>query len=169
MHLCDPYFMFPVSSYDIVLQESSTIQDLTVIIEEDMCLLTLEWSEAIVSCDGINVNYSLTVIEDGTEVDVYSGAENRYAYTVNGSVGLQYNFSLTTESCGSQNITVSGVDLSGIYTIFMQRITFLPFIAVSSGNESTYYYLYDLTSSLARLQIVGVNVTWPRFNVSTDQ
>ena len=85
-----------------------------------MCLLTLEWSEAIVSCDGINVNYSLTVIEDSTEVDVYSGAENRYAYTVNGNVGLQYNFYLTTESCGSQNITVSGVDLSGIYTILMQ-------------------------------------------------
>ena len=82
-----------------------------------MCLLTTEWSEAIVSCDGISANYSLSVtpdVEDGTEVDIYSGTENRYTYTVNGSVGLQYNFSLTTEICGGQTFTMSGVDLSGI-------------------------------------------------------
>ena len=64
------------------IQKSSTIQDLTVAIEEDMCLLTLEWSEAIVSCDG-GVNYTLSVtpgVQDGTAVDVYSGEENRYTY-----------------------------------------------------------------------------------------
>ena len=80
-------------SFYIVLQESSIIQDLTVTIEEDMCLLTLEWSEAIASCDG-GANYTLSVtpdVEDGTEVNIYSGTENRYIYTVNGSAGLQYN------------------------------------------------------------------------------
>ena len=99
------------------LQESSTIQDLTVTIEEDMCLLTLEWSEAIVSCNGIGANYTLSVthdVEDGTAVNIYSGTENRYTYTVNGSVGLQYNFNLTTGICGDQNITISVVDLSGV-------------------------------------------------------
>ena len=81
-----------------------------------MCLLTLEWSEAIVSCDGVSVNYSLSVtpdVENGAAVDIYSGAENRYTYTVNGSVGLQYNFSLTTEICGGQTFTTSDVALSG--------------------------------------------------------
>ena len=98
------------------MQESSTIQDLTVTIEEDMCLLTLEWSEAIASCDG-SVNYTLSVtpdVENGTEVDIYSGTENRYTYTANGSVGLQYSFNLTTGICSDQNITMFGVDLSGI-------------------------------------------------------
>ena len=101
----------------LVLQESSNIQDLTVTIEEDMCLLTLEWSEAIVSCDGVSVNYNLTVIpdvEDGAEVDIYSGTKNRYTYYVNGSVGLQYNFSLVT-ICGGQTSTMSRADLTGIY------------------------------------------------------
>ena len=107
---------FPVF---LVLQERSTIQDLTITIEEDMCLLTLEWSEAIVSCDGISVNYSLTVtpdVENGAAFDIYSGAENRYTYIVNGSVGLQYSFNLTTEICGGQNFTMSRlVNLSGTY------------------------------------------------------
>ena len=82
-----------------------------------MCLLTLEWSETIVSCGGISTNYSLSVtphIENGTAVNIYSGTENRYTYIVNGSVGFQYNFKLTTGICGDQNITMSGVDLSGI-------------------------------------------------------
>ena len=103
----------------LVLQESSTIQDLTVTIEEDMCFLSLEWSEAIVSCDGISVNYNLTLTpdtEDSTAVDIYSGTENRYNYTVNGSAGLQYSFNLTTEVCGGQTFTMSGpVNLSGTY------------------------------------------------------
>ena len=80
-----------------------------------MCLLTLEWSEAIVSCDG-DINYNLSVTpgdENGTEIDIYSGAENSYTYTVNGENGLQYSFSLTTEICGGQNITMSEVDLPG--------------------------------------------------------
>ena len=84
-----------------------------------MCLLTIEWSEAIVSCSGVSVDYSLSVtpdVENGTEVDIYSGTENRYTYTVNGSVGLQYNFSLVT-ICGGQASTMSGVDLSGTLTI----------------------------------------------------
>ena len=82
-----------------------------------MCLLTLEWSEAIASCDGIRANYILSVtpdVEDGTGVDIYSGTENRYTHTVNGSVGLQYNFNLATGICGGQHITMFGVDLSGI-------------------------------------------------------
>ena len=90
-----------------------------------MCLLTLEWSEAIVSCDGVSVNYSLSVtpdVENGTEVDIYSGTENRYTYTVNGSVGLQYNFNLTTEVCGGQTFTTSGVDLSGMYIDYIKQM-----------------------------------------------
>ena len=86
---------------------------------ENTCLLNLEWSESIASCGG-SVNYSLTAttdVEDVTEVDIYSGTENIYTYTVNGSVGLQYNFSLTTEICGGQNITMSGIDLSGLLSI----------------------------------------------------
>ena len=93
-----------------------------------MCLLTLEWSEAIVSCDGISVKYNLSVtpdVEDGTEVDVYSGAENRYTYTVNGSVGLQYNFNLATEICDGQHFTMSRpVDLSGMYYILVECSAF---------------------------------------------
>ena len=79
-----------------------------------MCLLTLEGSEAIVSCNGVNVNYNLTVtpdVENGTAVSIYSGTENRYTYYVNESVGLQYNFSLVT-ICGEQTSAMSRVDLS---------------------------------------------------------
>ena len=85
-----------------------------------MCLLTLEWSEAIVSCDGTaNYNLNFTAdVENGTAVDIYSGSENRYTYTVNGEDGLQYNFSLTTEICGDQNFTMCrSVDLSGINSV----------------------------------------------------
>ena len=80
-----------------------------------MCLLTLEWSEALISCGG-SVNYSLSVtsdVEDGTAVEIYSGADNRYAYIVNGSVGLQYSFNLKTEVCDNPTFTMSEVALSG--------------------------------------------------------
>ena len=84
-----------------------------------MCLLTVEWSEAIVSCSGVSVDYNLSVtpdVEDSTVVDIYSGTENRYTYTVNGNVGLQYNFNLTAEVCGGQTFTTSEhVNLSGTY------------------------------------------------------
>ena len=85
-----------------------------------MCLLTLEWSEAIVSCNG-TVNYNLTITPDvvnATAMNIYSGSENRYTYTVDGEDGLQYNFRLTTEICGDQNFTMyRPVDLSGINSV----------------------------------------------------
>ena len=62
------------------------------------------------------MNYTLSVtpdVENGTEVDIYSGADNSHTFIMNGENGLQYSFSLTTEICGGQNITMSEVDLSG--------------------------------------------------------
>ena len=72
--------------------------------EENMCRLSLEWSEAVVSCAG-SVTYTLTatpclsVSGDCEGVggrQTTSTTETRITLSVDGSAGLEYDFTVST-------------------------------------------------------------------------
>ena len=136
---------------------------------ENTCSLNLEWSEGIASCGG-SVNYNLSVIPD---VEGWYCTEYLFWYREQIYLHCEWKcwtpvqlVSLTTEICDGQNITISGVNLSGILSKYVKQGALNQvFAAVSGGSESIYYYLYNVTSSLTRQQLIGVNVTWPRFKV----
>ena len=86
-----------------------------------MCQLSLEWSEAIVSCGG-DVSYTLTVspclsgpgdcdVINDSSFEALSTTETQINITVNGSVGLEYNFTIIT--CDMKSAHVFGVTLTG--------------------------------------------------------
>ena len=86
---------------------------------ENMCVLSVEWSETFVSCGG-SVTYNLTVTpcpSGSGDCDMtFSGLEeNQHSFIVNGSVSLEYELTVSTVTCG--NVTTSPVyrvDLSGV-------------------------------------------------------
>ena len=103
---------------------SATFQSATVSgfgEEENMCQLSLEWSEAIVSCGG-DVTYTVTVSpclsgpgDCGSPVSTFSTTDTQQTVTVNGSVALEYSSTLTTQTC---NVRINSnpnysVDLRG--------------------------------------------------------
>ena len=86
------------------LLESSRVQGDTVSgvgDDENMCVLSVEWSETIVSCGG-SVTYSLTVTPcpsgsgdcDMNDMTFSGLEENQHSFTVNGSVSLEYELTL---------------------------------------------------------------------------
>ena len=103
--------------------ESANIQSATVSgvgEEENMCKLSLEWS-AIVSCGG-GVSYTVTVtpclsgpgdcdVINGSPMSTFSTIDTQQTLAVNGSVGLKYNFIVST--CANTS-PVYSVDLTGI-------------------------------------------------------
>ena len=109
--------------------ESANIQSATVSgfgQEEDMCQLSLEWSEAIVSCGG-DVSYTVTVspclsgpgdcdVINGSPVSTFSTTDIQQTLMVNGSIGLEYSSNLTTTTCDGSiksNINSKRVNLQG--------------------------------------------------------
>ena len=110
------------------LLESATFQPATVSgfgEEENMCQLSLEWSEAIVSCGG-DVSYTVTVtpclsgpgdcdVINGSPVSTFSTTDIHQTVTVNGSVTLKYSSTVTTETCDVRinNNPNYSVDLRG--------------------------------------------------------
>ena len=102
--------------------EFATIQSATVSgfgEEENMCQLSLEWSEAIVSCGGV-VSYTVTVspcLSGPGDCDVINGnlmetTETQITLSVKGSVGLKYDFNVSTCNVSSNTFTVN---LTGTY------------------------------------------------------
>ena len=88
--------------------------------EENMCRLSLGWSEAVVSCGG-NVTYILSatpclsvsgdcVVVGGSQTT--STTETRITLSVDGSVGLEYDFTVST--CASTSAVYSA-NLTGMY------------------------------------------------------
>ena len=72
--------------------------------EENMCRLSLEWSEAVISCGG-SVTYNLSAtpcLSVSGDCEVVGGrqttstTETRITLSVDGSVGLEYNFTVST-------------------------------------------------------------------------
>ena len=72
--------------------------------EENMCRLSLEWSEAVVNCGG-SVTYTLSAtpcLSVSGDCEVVGGrqttstTETGINMTVDGSVGLEYDFTVST-------------------------------------------------------------------------
>ena len=87
---------------------------------DNMCRLSLEWSEAVVSCGG-SVTYTLSAtpcLSVSGDCEVVGGrqttstTETQITLSVDGSVGLEYNFTVST--CANTSAVYS-VELSGIY------------------------------------------------------
>ena len=86
--------------------------------EENMCLLSLEWSEAIVSCGG-DVSYTVTVtpcLSGPGDCDVINGSSFETLSTndttqidlpVNGSIGLEYHFTVSTCDVKSTSVFIA--------------------------------------------------------------
>ena len=70
--------------------------------DENMCRLSLEWSEAVVSCAG-SVTYTLSATPclsgDCEVVGGRQATETQITLSVDGSVGLEYDFTVTAETC----------------------------------------------------------------------
>ena len=109
------------------LLESSRVQGDTVSgvgDEENMCVLSVEWSETIVSCDG-SVTYNLTVTPcpsgsgdcDMNDMTFSGLEETQHSFNVNGSVSLEYELTVSTVTCGDVTTSpVYRVDLSGVFS-----------------------------------------------------
>ena len=100
--------------------ESSEFQSATVNGVGDMCQLSLEWSEAVVSCSG-DVPYTVTAtpclsgsgdceVISGSPVETFSTTESQITLSVDGSVGLGYDFTVST--CANTSAVFS-VNLTG--------------------------------------------------------
>ena len=109
--------------------ESASIQSATVSgfgEEENMCQLSLEWSEATVSCDG-DVSYTVTVtpclsgpgdcgVINGIPVSTFTTTNTQQIFMVDGKIGLEYSSNLTTTTCDGSikgNINSKPVNLQG--------------------------------------------------------
>ena len=81
---------------------------------ENMCRLSVEWSETFVSCGG-SVTYNLTVTPcpsgsgdcDMNDMTFSGLEENQHSFTVDGSVSLEYELTVSTVTCG--DVTTSPV------------------------------------------------------------
>ncbi|CAI8023821.1 hypothetical protein GBAR_LOCUS13903, partial [Geodia barretti] len=115
--------------------------------------LSLEWSEAVVSCSG-DVPYTVTAtpclsgsgdceVISGSPVETFSTTESQITLSVNGSVGLEYDFTVST--CANT---------SDVYTVNLTATS-------SSGVESSFNYIYNIMT----LDVDAVNVTWGRYYV----
>ena len=84
-----------------------------------MCQLSLEWSEAVVNCSG-DVPYTVTATpclsgsgdcEVISGVETFSTTESQITLSVDGSVGLEYDFTVST--CANSS-DVYRVNLTGM-------------------------------------------------------
>ena len=89
--------------------------------EENMCRLSLEWTEAVVNCAG-SVTYILTAnpcLSVSGDCEVVGGSqttsttETQITLSVDGSVGLEYDFTVSTcantSAVYSVNLKVTGI------------------------------------------------------------
>jgi hypothetical protein len=118
--------------------------------EENMCQLSLEWSEAVVSCSG-DVTYTVTATPYLSLSEI-STTDTQLNTSVNGNICLVHNITVTTEICEGR--IVENISLS------------LNLTAKSIGSVSSYYYSVHNIMTQA---IEAVNVTWPRFRVLSDE
>ena len=104
-----------------------------------MCVLNVEWSETIVSCGG-SVTYNLTVTpcpsgsgDCGTTI--FSGLEeNQHSFTVNGSVSLEYELTVSTVTCGDVTTSpVYSVNLTGGLNMYKSVLTLKFVIQLTVG------------------------------------
>ena len=122
-----------------VLLESSRVQGDTISgvgDEENMCVLSVEWSETIVSCGG-SVAYNLTVTPcpsgsgdcDMNDMTFPGLEENQNSFTVNASVSLEYELTVSTVTCGDVTTSpVYSVDLSGVLSMYRSALTLKLFV-----------------------------------------
>ena len=85
--------------------------------EENMCQLSLEWSEAVVSCSG-DVTYTVTATPYLSLSEI-STTDTQLNTSVNGNICLVHNITVTTEICEGrivENISLS-LNLTGIIPI----------------------------------------------------
>ena len=91
--------------------------------EENMCRVSLEWSEVVVSCAG-SVTYTLSAtpcLSVSGDCEVVGGrqttstTETRITLSVDGSVGLEYNFTVSTcantSTAYSADLKVTGISV----------------------------------------------------------
>ena len=91
--------------------------------EENMCRLSLEWSEAVVNCGGF-VTYTLSAspcLSVSGDCEVVGGrqttstTETGITLSVDGSVGLEYDFTVSTcantSAVSSVNLKVTGISV----------------------------------------------------------
>ena len=79
-------------------------------------MLTVEWSEPYISCDGSVSQYELSVtlptcdcdsspdctVMDGTAVYTLSGRETQHDITVNEAMSLEYGVTIRADTCGNR-------------------------------------------------------------------
>ena len=140
-HFCSSLL---VQIFPPVLLESSRVQGDTVSgvgDEENMCVLSVEWSETIVSCGG-SVTYNLTVTPcpsgsgdcDMNDMTFSGLEENQHSFIVNGSVSLEYELTVSTVTCGDVTTSpVYRVDLSGLLSMYKSALTLKFVIQLSVG------------------------------------
>ena len=151
--------------------ESSEFRSATVSafgVEENVCELNLKWSEAIVSCGG-SVSYTVTVapcLSGDCNDSTISGVDTEHSVAVNGSVELEYELTLRTETCNGRMMTNNSisVNLTGVAdTLKVELLRSLTIFvaATSSGMEPSYFFIYNIST----LMVEAVNVTLPSFCV----
>ena len=105
--------------------------------DENMCRLRLEWSEAVVSCAG-SVTYILSVtpcLSVSGDCEVVGGSqttsttETGITLSVDGSVGLEYNFTVGT--CGNTS-PVYSADL---------KVTGISVLRLGDASTHSYYVI----------------------------
>ena len=100
--------------------KSSEFQSATVSGFGDMCQLSLNWSEAVVSCSR-DVPYIVPAtpclsesgdceVISGSPVETFSTTESQITLSVDGSVSLEYDFTVST--CANTSAVFS-VNLTG--------------------------------------------------------
>ena len=151
------------------LLESSEFQAATVSgfgVEENICELNLKCSEAIISCSG-NVLYTVTMTPclSGNCSTIFSVDTNQDV-PMNGSVGLEYELTLSTETCDGVIMTNSSmpVNLTGVADTQSSVASLIVSLvaAISSGMAPSYFFMYNIST----LMVEAMNVTLPRFCVS---
>ena len=156
--------------------ESSEFQSATVSGFGHRCQLSLNWSEAVVSCSG-DVPYTVTAtpclsgsgdceVISGSPVETFSTTESQITLSVDGSVGLEYDFTVSTCANTSAvfNVNLTGeVDIVYNY-MYVIEVDCMCTTAGSSisGVESSFNYIYNIIT----LDVDAVNVTWGRYFVS---
>ena len=99
----------------------------------------------------------------GSPVETFSTTESQITLSVDGSVSLEYDFTVSTCANTSDVYTVNLTGMSMLDDCAHNHMFYDHSTAAnSSGDESVYYYVYNNVT----LTIDVINVTWPRYYVS---
>ena len=86
---------------------------------DDECVVTVEWSEAVISCGGSVSQYVLSVTPPTP--DYQPGSEFRTQYNLNVSVDETYTLTVRADSCGNSR-TGQPVDITPRRMLYIQYI-----------------------------------------------